>query len=95
MSPDERCALEALQQPPLDDEGDANVMDDLNIDSILDGSEPLEMSHAGGEFEASTRNLLNVYVFISKSTTYYYAHFNQIFSTTTTPTRPSHMSRPN
>jgi len=51
MSADERRALEALREPPMDNIGDESF-GDIHLDSILDGSQSLEISHAGGEFEA-------------------------------------------
>jgi hypothetical protein len=40
------CAIEASQDIP----DDASKPDGLDISDILDGSTPLNLSHAGGEF---------------------------------------------
>jgi len=59
MTPDERHALEALRELPLDD-NDGQHMDlgtIVTVEDILDGSEPLDISHAGGEFSALTKEL--------------------------------------
>lgn len=61
MNADERRALDALRELPVADESDPDIiLDDINVESILDGSEVLEISHAGGEFEALTDELRKV-----------------------------------
>jgi hypothetical protein len=51
MSADERRALEALRELPMDDDSGDEYFGDINLDGILDGSQSLDISHAGGEFE--------------------------------------------
>jgi hypothetical protein len=58
MTPDERRALEALRELPLDDDDGQHVdLGTITVEDILDGSEPLDISHAGGEFSALTKEL--------------------------------------
>ena len=59
MTPDERHALEALRELPIayDDDDDEIDLGRVTIEDILDGSEPLNISHAGGEFAALTKEL--------------------------------------
>jgi hypothetical protein len=55
MIPDERRALEALRELPVDDSDED--YEDINLRNILDGSQPLDISHAGGEFQALARDV--------------------------------------
>ena len=61
MTVTERRVLEALRDPTLNSAGDA-VNDGYESDAygamVLDGTEPLEVSHAGGEFQELTSRLL-------------------------------------
>ena len=61
MTVTERCALEALQDPALNSVSEA-VDNDYESDGygamVLDGTESLEVSHAGGEFQELTSGLL-------------------------------------
>ncbi|KII93196.1 hypothetical protein PLICRDRAFT_383096 [Plicaturopsis crispa FD-325 SS-3] len=58
MTVDERRALEALRELPIaNDDNRDHTFEDVNIEDILDGSEPLNISHAGGEFIALTEEL--------------------------------------
>ncbi|KII92209.1 hypothetical protein PLICRDRAFT_102616 [Plicaturopsis crispa FD-325 SS-3] len=57
MTADERRALEALRDIPIANDDGSHTFEDVNIEDILDGSEPLNISHAGGEFEALTQEL--------------------------------------
>jgi hypothetical protein len=60
MTPDERRALEALRELPLVGNDDQHVdLGHVTLEDILDGSEPLNISHAGGEFSALTKELNN------------------------------------
>ncbi|KAI5989484.1 hypothetical protein EDD15DRAFT_2171323 [Pisolithus albus] len=62
MTVNERHALEALRDPALNDVADERIGDDNESDGfgemVLDGTEPLDVSHAGGEFQELTRGLL-------------------------------------
>ena len=51
MLTDERHALEALWELPMDDNSGDEYFRDINLDGILDGLQSLDISHAGGEFE--------------------------------------------
>ncbi|KAG1844390.1 hypothetical protein F4604DRAFT_1884460 [Suillus subluteus] len=55
MTPEEKCAHEALQERNWDDHFDDNG--ELSS-SILDGSEPVDISHAGSEFFELTREMM-------------------------------------
>ena len=58
MTPDQRHALEALQELPIvGDDDDKMDLGHITLEDILDGSEPLDISHAGGEFAALTKEL--------------------------------------
>ena len=57
MTPEERRRLKALQELPGLEEEDRSVFEDVNMHDILNGDEPLNISHAGGEFEALVREL--------------------------------------
>jgi hypothetical protein len=58
MTPDELRALEALRELPLVGDDDNEIdMGHVNLEDVLDGSEPLDISHAGGEFAVLTRDL--------------------------------------
>jgi hypothetical protein len=58
MTPEERRRLEALQElPGLEEEDFSSVFEDVNMHDILNGDEPLNISHAGGEFEELVREL--------------------------------------
>ena len=61
MTVTERCVLEALRDPALNSVSEA-VDDDYESDGygamVLDGTESLEVSHAGGEFQELTSGLL-------------------------------------
>jgi len=51
MTPEERRALEALQDLPDENEHDMDDdFEEMNLDSVLDGSAALDISHGGGEF---------------------------------------------
>ncbi|KAI5999231.1 hypothetical protein EDD15DRAFT_2363309 [Pisolithus albus] len=62
MTVNERHALEALRDPALNNAADERIGDDYKSDGygemVLDGTEPLDVSHAGGEFQELTRGLL-------------------------------------
>ncbi|KAI6113495.1 hypothetical protein EV401DRAFT_1982963 [Pisolithus croceorrhizus] len=62
MTVTERHALEVLRDPASNSAVDDPIGDDYERDGygemILDGTEPLEVSHAGGEFQELTRGLL-------------------------------------
>ena len=54
MTPEERRRIEAMREAPIN-AGDANMdgeWQDINIHDVLDGTIPLDISHAGGEFGA-------------------------------------------
>jgi hypothetical protein len=58
MTPEEQRRLEALQElPGLEEEDLSSMFEDVNMQDILNGDEPLNISHAGGEFEALVREL--------------------------------------
>ena len=61
MTVTERCVLEALRDPALNSVSEA-VDNDYESDRygamVLDGTESLEVSHAGGEFQELTSGLL-------------------------------------
>jgi hypothetical protein len=58
MTSEERKRLEALRELPTADEDDSNnVFEDVNMQDILNGDEPLDISHAGGEFAALAAEL--------------------------------------
>ena len=61
MTVTERSALEALQDPALNSVSEA-VDNDYESNGygamVLDGTESLEVSHAGGEFQELTSGLL-------------------------------------
>jgi len=57
MTPEERRRLEALQELPGLEEEDSSVFEDVNMHDILNGDEPLNISHASGEFEALVKEL--------------------------------------
>ena len=61
MTVTERHVLEALRDPALNSVSEA-VDDDYKSDRygamVLDGTESLEVSHAGGEFQELTSRLL-------------------------------------
>jgi hypothetical protein len=58
MTPDQRRALEALRElPVVGDDDDEVDLGRITLEDILDGSEPLNISHAGGEFAALTEEL--------------------------------------
>ena len=58
MTPDQHCALEALQELLIvGDDDDEMDLGRITLEDILDGSEPLDISHAGGEFAALTKEL--------------------------------------
>lgn len=57
MTPEQRCALEALRELP-DADDDSEYVDDgigISINAILDGTAPLDISHGGGEFRELSR----------------------------------------
>ena len=58
MTPDEQRALEVLWELSLDD-NDGQHMDlgTITVEDILDGLEPLDISHAGRESSALTKEL--------------------------------------
>ncbi|KAI5995861.1 hypothetical protein EDD15DRAFT_2365295 [Pisolithus albus] len=62
MTVTERHALEALRDPALNSAADGHVGGDYESDGygemVLDGTEALDVSHAGGEFQELTRGLL-------------------------------------
>ncbi|KIK23214.1 hypothetical protein PISMIDRAFT_100765, partial [Pisolithus microcarpus 441] len=62
MTVTERHALEALRDPALNNAADGHVGGDYESDGygemVLDGTEALDVSHAGGEFQELTRGLL-------------------------------------
>jgi hypothetical protein len=56
MTPEERRRIEAMREAPIS-AGNANMdgdseWQDINIHDVLDGTIPLDISHAGGEFAA-------------------------------------------
>lgn len=57
MSSAEREALEKLQRVAEDDDFDAGGSSTFNMADILDGSERIDISHAGGEFSALQEDL--------------------------------------
>jgi hypothetical protein len=58
MTPDQRRALEALRDLPLAGNDDDEIdLGRVTIEDILDGSEPLNISHAGGELAALAKEL--------------------------------------
>ena len=58
MTPDERHALEALRELPIvGDDDDETDLGCVTLEDILDGSEPLNISHAGREFAALNKEL--------------------------------------
>ncbi|KAI5994770.1 hypothetical protein EDD15DRAFT_2195902 [Pisolithus albus] len=63
MTVTERHALEALRDPVSNDSINEPIDDDAESDGygaeVLDGTEPLEVSHAGGELQELTSELLN------------------------------------
>ncbi|KAH7904271.1 hypothetical protein BJ138DRAFT_1119562 [Hygrophoropsis aurantiaca] len=61
MSADEKRALADLREHCdydglEDNQGSHNY--DIDVEDVLDGSEQLEISHGGGEFQALTRELM-------------------------------------
>jgi hypothetical protein len=50
MTPDEQRSFQALRELP--DEAGQNSNDWIMLDEVLDGSQHLEVSHAGGELSA-------------------------------------------
>ena len=61
MTPEERCRIEAMREAPIS-AGDANMdgeWQDINIHDVLDGTIPLDISHAGGEFAALSDAILS------------------------------------
>ncbi|KAI6022320.1 hypothetical protein PISMIDRAFT_119560, partial [Pisolithus microcarpus 441] len=62
MTVTERCALEVLRDPALNYVDNEPVGNDYENEGygemILDGMEPLDVSHTGGEFQELTRGLL-------------------------------------
>ncbi|KAG0691518.1 hypothetical protein DFH29DRAFT_1010867 [Suillus ampliporus] len=63
MSTDERQALEALKDgncPSNIEDGmwQDDDADDMNFSDVLNGTEPLTISHAGGEFSELARDVL-------------------------------------
>lgn len=57
MTPVQRRALEALRELPLADDDPNYSLENVNIEDILDGSEALDISHAGGEFAELAKEL--------------------------------------
>ena len=58
MTPDEPQCLEALQELPDTEQSDSNdIIEDINMEDILNGDKPLEISHTGGEFAALAAEL--------------------------------------
>lgn len=58
MTPDQRHALEALRDLPIAGDDDDEIdLGRVTIEDILDGSEPLNISHAGGELAALAEEL--------------------------------------
>ena len=58
MTPDQRRALDALWDLPLAGNDDDEIdLGHVTIEDILDGSEPLNISHAGGELAALAKEL--------------------------------------
>jgi hypothetical protein len=45
LSPEERAAIMQLREPHLVDHSDSGM-----LDSVLAGEDPMDISHAGGEF---------------------------------------------
>jgi len=59
MTADERRALQALRELPPTDEGTSDDFSgDVGLYGILDGSEPLNISHAGGELQAFAEEIM-------------------------------------
>ena len=58
MTPDQHHALEALRELLIvGDNDDEMDLGRVTLEDILDGSEPLDISHAGGEFAALAKEL--------------------------------------
>ena len=58
MTPDKCHALEALRELPIvGDDDDETDLGCVTLEDILDGSEPLNISHAGREFAALNKEL--------------------------------------
>ena len=51
LSPSELTTIQTLHDPPSQDDSDWEMMDDVLTD-VLDGNQPINISHKGGEFEA-------------------------------------------
>ncbi|KAG1791005.1 hypothetical protein EV424DRAFT_1549531, partial [Suillus variegatus] len=64
LTADEKRALEALREQ---DDFDFETHDDPGM-NVLDGSEPVDISHAGGEFHELTRELLGNFYNINANT---------------------------
>lgn len=58
MSLDERQVLEALKYIDCPSVEDGAVWQDDDFDDVLTGTEPLPISHAGGEFADLVRDVL-------------------------------------
>lgn len=56
LTSDEKCALEALRED-RPEENDFDGSDGFGF-GLLDGSEALDISHVGGEFQELTREVL-------------------------------------
>lgn len=55
MSPEERRRLEVLVQQEAGNSGFDD--DSVDFDNVLDGTHPIDISHAGGEFEDLAREI--------------------------------------
>ena len=51
MDEDERAAFDAARDIPEDDNDGYITENEMNIEDVLDGTTPIDLSHAGGEFQ--------------------------------------------
>lgn len=59
MTAEETSALERLRELPVaSNDGQDYDYEDLTLNDVLDGSIPLDISHAGGEYEELTRAIV-------------------------------------
>lgn len=58
MSADERRALEALKDVQHTEDAWQDENKEMGFGDVLDGTEPLPISHGGGEFADLARDLL-------------------------------------
>ncbi|EGO04931.1 hypothetical protein SERLA73DRAFT_149249 [Serpula lacrymans var. lacrymans S7.3] len=57
MDQDEKCALKAVWELLGLEQMACNIEDHINIDNVLEGAHSLDISHAGGEYKALTKEL--------------------------------------